>query len=225
MNEEKITIIPFQLKEEKEEKKEENDEEYEVIKESYHSSPKYGTKSKIVKKVNNNITFSPVETSTKPYFKYCVVQIKEEQKNDISQADTTQTKLNDDKSKNNDLKNYSNNNELRSSLREFKEEKFEGNKCISIEEENKEEKESEYNYVRIVEKKSSEITLNISYKCNEENKKQEKEKKTKNRNLLPSETSTPKTYHHSLRNKEDSKLKIKLHLNNNEDEEKKKIEA
>lgn len=41
---------------------------------------------------------------------------------------------------------------MRSSLREFKEEKLEGNSCICIEEENKEEKESEYNYVRIVEK-------------------------------------------------------------------------
>ena len=221
MNDEKITIIPFQLKEEKEEKKEENDEEYEVIKESYHSSPRYGTKSKIVKKVNNNITFSPVETSTKPYFKYCVVQIKEEQKNDISQTETTQTKLNDEKSKINNLTNCSNNNELRNSLREFKEEKYEGNRCLCIEEENKEEKESEYNYVRIIEKKSSEITLNISYKCNEENKKNEKEKKSKSKNILVSETSTPKTYHHSLRNKEDSKLKMKLHLNNNEDEEKK----
>ena len=179
MNDEKITIIPFQSKEEKESKKEENDEECEIIKESYHSSPKYGTKSKIVKKVNNNITFSPVETSTKPYFKYCVVQIKEEQKNDISQAETTQTKLNDEKSKINNLINYSNNNELKSSFRDFKEEKFDGIKCLCIEEENKEEKESEYNYVHIVEKKESEITLNISYKCNEENIKHEKEKKKK----------------------------------------------
>ena len=55
-----------------------------------------------MKKVNNYINFSPVETSKKPYFKYCVVQIKEEQKNDTSQADTTQTKLNDEKSKNNE---------------------------------------------------------------------------------------------------------------------------
>ena len=55
-----------------------------------------------MKKINNYINFSPVETSTKPYFKYCVVQIKEEQKNDTSQADTTQTKLNDEKSKNNE---------------------------------------------------------------------------------------------------------------------------
>jgi len=222
MNDEKITIIPYQLKEEKEEKKEENDEEYEVIKESYHSSPKYGTKSKIVKKVYNNITFSPVETSTKPYFKYCVVQMKEEQKNDISQAETTQTKLNDEKSKINNLTNYSNNNDLRSSLREFKEEKLEGTRCIGIEEENKEEKESEYNYVRIVEKKASEITLNISYKCNEENKRYEKEKNNKKRNILAYESSTPKTYHHSLRNREDSKIKMKLHLNNEEDEKKQK---
>lgn len=64
--------------------------------------------------------------------------------------------------------------------------------------------------------------MNISYKCNEENKKLEKDKKNKQKNILPSENSTPKTYHHSLRNKEDSKLKIKLHLNNNEDEEKNK---
>ena len=224
MNDEKITIIPFQLKEEKEEKKEESDEEYEVIKESYHSSPKYGTKSKIVKKVNNNITFSPVETSIKPYLKYCVVQIKEEQKNDISQEETTQTKLNDEKSKANNLTNYSNNNELRTSL-QFKDEKFEGSQCICTKEENKEEREreSEYNYVHIVEKKSSEITLNIAYKCNEENKKLEKEKNSKNRNILAYESSTPKTYHHSLRSKEDSKLKIKLHLNNEDEEKKQKL--
>lgn len=148
--------------------------------------------------------------------------MKEEQKNDISQAETTQTKLNDEKSKINNLTNYSNNNDLRSSLREFKEEKLEGTRCIGIEEENKEEKESEYNYVRIVEKKASEITLNISYKCNEENKRYEKEKNNKKRNILAYESSTPKTYHHSLRNREDSKIKMKLHLNNEEDEKKQK---
>ena len=36
--------------------------------------------TKSVEKIN----FSPIETSTNPYFKYCVTQMKEEQKNDNS---------------------------------------------------------------------------------------------------------------------------------------------
>ena len=61
-----------------------SDEEYQVIQEDYHSSPRCGIKSRVVKKEMTNITFSPVEVSNKPYIKYCVTQIKEEQKNNNS---------------------------------------------------------------------------------------------------------------------------------------------
>ena len=70
-----------------EEKKEENDEEYQIIKEEYQSSPRFGIKSYFHKKLIKNMSFSPVEISTKPYFKYCVTQIKEEQKINISQTE------------------------------------------------------------------------------------------------------------------------------------------
>ena len=91
MNEQKI-IYPYCTN--SEEFKEENGEEYEIIKEDYNSSPKCGTKSQVVKKINNNITFSPVEISTKPYFKYCVIPMKEEQKNDNSNNITNSSKKN-----------------------------------------------------------------------------------------------------------------------------------
>ena len=60
------------------------EEEYEVIKEDYNSSPKCGTRERVVHKLTRNISFSPIEISSHPYFKYCVTQMKEEQKNDNS---------------------------------------------------------------------------------------------------------------------------------------------
>ena len=60
------------------------EEEYEVIKEDYNSSPKCGTRERVVHKLTRNMSFSPLEISAYPYFKYCVTQMKEEQKNDNS---------------------------------------------------------------------------------------------------------------------------------------------
>ena len=60
------------------------EEEYEVIKEDYNSSPKCGTRERVVHKLTRNVSFSPLEISTYPYFKYCVTQMKEEHKNDNS---------------------------------------------------------------------------------------------------------------------------------------------
>ena len=78
MNEQKKL---FPCKSDLEEMKE---EEYEVIKEDYNSSPRCGTKERVVHKLNRNMSFSPLEISTYPYFKYCVIQMKEEQKSDNS---------------------------------------------------------------------------------------------------------------------------------------------
>ena len=73
---------------------EENEEEYEIIKEDYNSSPKCGTKSHFVKNMyNNNIPFSPAEISTKPYFKYTITLINEEQKNDMPSNITNNNSL------------------------------------------------------------------------------------------------------------------------------------
>ena len=74
MNGQNATAVSRNLTEEK------NNDELIIIKEDYQSSPKFGIKYKIVKKVIKNIIFTPVEISAQPYFKYCVTQIKEEQK-------------------------------------------------------------------------------------------------------------------------------------------------
>ena len=149
-------------------KEEESDEDYQIIKEDYHSSPRCGIKVKIVKRVIKNISFSPLEISPNPYFKYCVTQIKEEEKND----------------------------DLKISKRDIS-----NNRDISIiNEENKDEKENEEsNYMQIVEKKSSEITVNMAFKCNEINEKKEKENlKNNNRKEIKN------ILHHSLKSsKED----------------------
>ena len=152
-------------------KEEESDEDYQIIKEDYHSSPRCGIKVKIVKRVIKNISFSPLEISPKPYFKYCVTQIKEEEKND-------------------DLK--------------ISKKDINNNRDISImNEENKDEKETEEsNYMQIVEKKSSEITVNMAFKCNEINEKIEKENLKNNNNNNKKEIK--KILHHSLKsNKEE----------------------
>ena len=60
------------------------EEEYEVIKEDYNSSPKCGIRERVAHKLTRNVSFSPLEISTYPYFKYCVTQMKEEEKNDNS---------------------------------------------------------------------------------------------------------------------------------------------
>ena len=183
-----------------EEKIIDNDEEYQIIKEDYHSSPRCGIRAKSVRNTFNNIIFSPIEISTKPYCKYCVIPIKEEQKNDISQNETNnQTKINDDKSKYNNTTMKINNNtmnidELKISTNHISKEKEEKEEegINKEEEENDEEKESDedinYNYIHIVEKKSSEMTLNAYDKVDEEkiddnDNNNLKNKKSKKKNL------------------------------------------
>ena len=128
----------------KEEKKEESEEEYQIITEDYCSSPKCGIKSQSVKNVTKNITFSPVEISMNPYFKYSVFQIKEEQKNDIFIIETNQTKTKDEQKKSSNFINQ-NNNDIKIFEKETKEEK----------EKIKELDES--NYIHIIEKKFKRI--------------------------------------------------------------------
>ena len=204
MNEQNPPIITQNLEEEK------NNDGLIIIKEDYKSSPKCGIKCKIVKKVNKNIIFTPVEISAQPYFKYSVTQIKEEQKNDISQTETENTKLLEDKSKTYNLSTNSNNDDLKSSQQDIKIEKYEKIEIagdISDTGNNKEEKENEYNYIHIIGKKESEKTINLSYKFNEPEEKDEKENKRR------------KLYH-----KASSKLNQKLHLNDNEEEKEKEKE-
>ena len=203
MNEQKPPVVLNNLTEEK------NNDELIVIKEDYISSPKCGIKCKIVKKVIKNIIFTPVEISAQPYFKYSVTQIKEEQKNDISQSETDNTKLLEDKSKTYNLSTKSNNDDLKSSQQDTKiekSEKIEQTNDISDTGNTKEEKENEYNYIHIVEKKESEKTLNLSYKFNES---AEKENKIGNK---------AKKYLH----KGSSKINVKLNLHNIEEKEKEK---
>ena len=203
-----------------EEKKEDSDEEYQIIKEDYHSSPKCGIKSQFSKKSTKNIIFSPIEISTKPYLKYCVIPIKEEQKNDISQDETTQTKINEDKSKNsnmiNHLKNINNkNDELKLSNNHINKEKEENTKNIQEEQENVDDKESEEtNYIHIIEKKSSELTLSDDGKYNEEKEYDHLNLKSRQQH------QKRKGYHNSLRIKDNRNIKMKLNLNNEEERDK-----
>ena len=190
-----------------EEKIFENDDECQIIKEDYHSSPRCGIKSKSVKNTSRDIIFSPIEISTKPYCKYCVIPIKEEQKNDISRTETNnQTKTIDDKSKyNTTMKTFNttnNNEEFRISTNNVIKEK--GSNIE--EEENEEEKESdeETNYIHIVEKKESELTVSAFDKANEE-------KNDDNLNLKAKQQKKKYyNYMNSLRIKDNRKMKLKF---------------
>ena len=190
-----------------EEKIFENDDECQIIKEDYHSSPRCGIKSKSVKNTSRDIIFSPIEISTKPYCKYCVIPIKEEQKNDISRTETNnQTKTIDDKSKYNTtmktVNTTNNNEEFRISTNNVIKEK--GSNIE--EEENEEEKESdeETNYIHIVEKKESELTVSAFDKANEE-------KNDDNLNLKAKQQKKKYyNYMNSLRIKDNRKMKLKF---------------
>ena len=93
MNEPKIVPLIIYNNDNYKEKKEESYEEYQIIKEDYCSSPKCGIKSKIVTKSVEKMSFSPIEISTNPYFKYCVIPIKDENfKYDFSQSETNHTR-------------------------------------------------------------------------------------------------------------------------------------
>ena len=188
---------------------EENNEEYQIIRENYHSSPKCGIKSLFVKKVKKNIIFSPIEISAKPYIIYCVTQNKEEQKNDISQAETNQTKINEDKNK----KNIYLTNKV------LKEEK-----SIDKDDEDRGKESEETNYIHIIEKKSSEMTINKSFNCSEDHRNTEKNNKIKNNtNILNKEKEIKLFYHKSLNEQDKSSLKMKLNLNKVDDHHKKTI--
>ena len=196
---------------------EENNEDLIIIRDCYHSSPKCGIKCKIVKNAFKNIIFTPVEISAQPYFKYSVTQIKEEQNNDISPTETENTKLQEEKSRTNNL-STTNNDEFK--LSQIKDKKTEGNSAIYDEENKKHEKENEYNNIHIIEKKENEKTFCLSRVFDET--KQKIDKENKNKNYFKTEHQKIKLYHHSLKDKDNDKLKIKLNLKCKEDEKKKK---
>ena len=185
-------LIPHSNPIDIEEAKDNSDEEYQVIQEDYHSSPRCGIKSRAVKKVTTNITFSPVEVSTKPYIKYCVTQIKEEQKNNNSD----------------NLINNSNNNNINNNSKTSKKilkEKKEDNDN----EENKEEKETqETNNIHIMEEKNNKIGCNKLKNSAKINKKMEKNhiKFRDGKNFMNSEKEIKKIL----------SIKMKLNLNNEE---------
>jgi len=164
MNEPKI--IPFIIynSDNVEEKKEDSIEEYQIIKEDYCSSPKCGIKSKIVTKSVEKMNFSPIEISTNPYFKYCVIPIKDENfKYDFSQSETNNTRNLEEKNqkKYNNISNHQknsyillNNNELKEENNENDSENDSDDEC-----ENECENENICNYLNILEKNKSDVKL------------------------------------------------------------------
>ena len=192
---EKNLLIPYSNPKDIEEEKDRSDEEYQIIQEDYHSSPKCGIKSRAVKKVVTNIIFSPVEKSTTPYIKYCVTQIKEEQKNN---------------SNSDNLVNNSNNNNINNNSKPSKKNlkmKKEDNDI----EENKEEKETqETNNFHIIEEKNNKIGYSKLKNSNKTNKKMEKNqnhiKFKDGKNFMNSEKEIKKIL----------SIKMKLNLNNEE---------
>ena len=190
MNEEKLSIPHLNSLEGQ---KDDSEEVYEVIEEDYRSSPKCGIKSRIVKTVMRNIIFSPIEISTNPYIKYCVTQLKEEEKNHNSSNLTTNSNTNNLKLTKKEIKNKK--DEIRMSL---------GN------EDNKENKEAiENNNFPLVEEKKIKIATNMANKYNHFNKKKEKNINPCN-NFINSEKETKKII----------SLKLKLNLNNEREQNK-----
>ena len=139
--------------------KEESFEDYQIIKEDYCSSPRCGIKSKIVTKSVERIIFTPLEISTKPYFKYCVTPVKDEHfKFDFSQSETNHTRIQEEKNQKKQINNNSNiqkNSYIDINKNELKEES-------ESENENKDEKENEIalNTVYIDENKNNENNNN-----------------------------------------------------------------
>ena len=213
MNEEIALIPPPKSLVEKEE---ESEEEYQIITEDYHSSPKCGIKSQIVKKPVNTITFSPVEISKNPYFKYCVFAIKEEQKNDNSQTETNHTKIKEEKNNTDNLTQNQDNSNISNNIKILKkEQKDDTEECENCENKGQKEKEKEEtNFVKIVEEKSNEFALNLAMQCNEINKKIKK----KNIKLR----KTKDYYYHSLKGKDNDIIKMKLNSITKEEQSKNK---
>jgi hypothetical protein len=187
------------------------EEEYEVIKEDYNSSPKCGIRERVAHKLTRNVSFSPLEISTYPYFKYCVTQIKEEQKINISQTEINQ--------KNNNLKHNSNKSELKLSLND--KEKNNKNDSSFDMDDNKDEKDTEEtNYIQLVEKKSSEITINTALKLNEINKqiKNDKVEQRNAKSFLKCNNEYKKNIHYSQKCKDKNIILMKLKLKNEEEQ-------
>jgi len=152
-------------------KNEESYEEYQIIKEDYCSSPKCGIKSKKVTKSVEKIIFSPLEISSNPYFKYCVVPAKDDfLKYDISQSETNHTRIKEEKNFKrsiNTISNYKKNSYMVISKNVLKEEK------------NENEEEKINKYLNFLDKRDNEIKLNFNYLEKKQNDKNDEEKKTK----------------------------------------------
>ena len=223
MNESKV--VPFIIYNigDNNENKEESLEEYQVIKEDYCSSPKCGIKSKIVTKSVEKIIFSPIEISTNPYFKYCVIPVKEENfKFDFSQSETNHTRNQEEKKSKKNINNISNNQKnsyIEIIKDELKEEKDEN------ESENEEGIIDRNNYVQILNKKESETCLKINDNDNIINDKslEEKNFKLKNKrvNLHKTGTFNEDNNHHSTNLKD--KMKLTLNEGNEITKERKKL--
>ena len=140
MNEAKIVPIFTENLNVEKQNKEESFEDYQIIKEDYCSSPRCGIKSKIVTKSVDKIIFSPIEISTKPYFKYCVTPVKDEHfKFDFSQSETNHTRNQEEKNQKKNININNSNNQKNTCLDTNKNELKEENEKES---ENENEKES-----------------------------------------------------------------------------------
>ena len=240
MNESQIIPIIVDNLDIEKEKKEESFEEYQIIKEDYCSSPKCGIKSKIVTKSVEKIIFSPVEISTKPYFKYCVTPGKDEHfKYDFSQSETNHTRNQEDKNQKKNINNisyYQKNSYLDFNKDGLKEEKNE-NDCENV---IIEESETISKYLNIIEKKENDLNFNdnnddnLAYnEDNNEKKKIRLRNKNKHKNKTVSVSllkNIQNIQNNNFRNKHDSisilKGKRKLSDNDNtfeNNKEKKKV--
>ena len=103
-------------------------------------------------------------------------------------------------------------------LSQIKDKKIDGNSGLYGEENSKIEKENEYNNIQIIEKKETEKTFSLSKVFDESGKKIVKI--NKNKTFFNKEHRAKNIYHHSLKDKDNDKLKMRLNLNNKEDEKK-----
>ena len=186
MNKQKINHIILDNYLDDKNNKEQSYEEYQIIKEDYCSSPKCGIRSKIVTKSVEKIIFSPIEISSKPYFKYSVSQEKgkkkekekdEHLKYDFSQSETNHTRINEDKNQKkniNNISNYQKSSYLEININELKEEKNEN--------EFDEENGNISKYLNSIDKKENDINIHFNTDDNKENIENKEKKKLRNKN-------------------------------------------
>ena len=227
MNEAKIVPIFTENLNVEKQNKEESFEDYQIIKEDYCSSPRCGIKSKIVTKSVEKIIFSPLEISTKPYFKYCVTPVKDEHfKFDFSQSETNHTRNQEEKNQKKNININNSNNQKNTCLDTNKNELKEENEKESENESEKESKneQAEENanisdYLHIIDKKESEITLNTIHMGENKNSENENNENSENNNNENENNENDNTVN-NIEN-----IKINENIINNNEEKKVKLKG